>query len=109
LVRNAAFCLLPLAVPIMTKAPAQRPAGVILEESFLDVRAKLLEVAAVLDRIDRAADGDGDPLHQEHQERVEKVRQGIRILLSEGPDRAARLQLLFSRQYEPQWRENMQP
>ncbi len=32
-----------------------RDANRILDESFLDVRAKLLEVAAVLDRVDRAS------------------------------------------------------
>ena len=83
------------------------PAGAIFDESFLEVRAKLLEVAAVLDRIDRAAES-GEPLDPEHEHRLEKVQQAIRILLSEGPDRASRLQLLFSREYEPQWRENMQ-
>ena len=38
-----------------------RPADQILDETFLGVRAKLLEVAATLDRIDRSAD-DGSPL-----------------------------------------------
>ena len=85
----------------------ERNANAILDESFLGVRAKLLEVAAVLDRIDRAAD-DGDSLGAHAQVRRGKVDEAIRILLSEGPDRAPRLQQLFSREYEEGWRDQMQ-
>ncbi len=83
-----------------------RSATQILDESFLEVRAKLLEVAATLDRIDRSSD-DGDPLCQQATARRAKVDDAIRILLSEGPDRAERLQRLFSREYERQWRDQM--
>jgi len=79
----------------------------ILDESFLQVRAKLLEVAATLDRIDRSAD-DGDALSAGAQPRRDSLANAVRILLSEGPDRAERLQRLFSRQYESDWREQMQ-
>ena len=83
-----------------------RTANAILDESFLEVRAKLLEVAATLDRIDRSAD-QGQPLDDQSVPRRAKVDEAIRILLSEGPDRAERLQKLFSRDYEPQWRQKM--
>lgn len=86
---------------------SQRAASDILDESFLEVRAKLLEVSATLDRIDRSAD-DGDALADQAVSRRSKLDDAIRILLSEGPDRAERLQRLFSRQYEPQWRDQMQ-
>ena len=79
----------------------------IFEHSFLDVRAKLLEVAAVLDRVDRAAE-NGVPLRGIASDRRAKTDDAIRILLSEGPDRARRLQQLFSREYESDWREQMQ-
>jgi hypothetical protein len=82
-------------------------ANQILDESFLEVRAKLLEVAATLDRIDRSAD-DGSPLSDQAKPRRGKVDDAIRILLSEGPDRAERLQRLFSREYEADWRTQMQ-
>ncbi len=84
-----------------------RNANTILDETFLEVRAKLLEVAATLDRIDRSAD-DGQPLDQQAGLRRAKLDDAIRILLSEGPDRAERLQRLFSREYQPQWRQTMQ-
>ncbi len=84
-----------------------RSADQILDATFLEVRAKLLEVAATLDRIDRAAD-DGAPLSDAAAQRRQKLNEAIRLLLSEGPDRAERLQLLFSRKYETTWRQEMQ-
>ena len=84
-----------------------RPADAILDETFLEVRAKLLEVAATLDRIDRSSD-DGSPLSSDASQVRKKLDEAIRLLLSEGPDRAERLQLLFSREYESNWREQMQ-
>ncbi|MFK8110733.1 MAG: hypothetical protein AB8B91_00940 [Rubripirellula sp.] len=84
-----------------------RSANQILEESFLEVRAKLLEVAATLDRIDRAADDAGAPLTEDLQPQRSRVDDAIRICLSEGPDRAERLQKLFSRQYDSEWRSKM--
>ena len=84
-----------------------RPEDAILDETFLKVRAKLLEIAATLDRIDRSAD-EGSPLSDGSIDRRKKLDEAIRLLLSEGPDRAERLQLLFSRQYESTWRQEMQ-
>ena len=84
-----------------------RTANQILDESFLAVRAKLLELAATLDRIDRSAD-EGSPLTDQSEPRRASIDDAIRILLSEGPDRAERLQRLFSREYEADWRSQMQ-
>ncbi len=85
---------------------AMRAASQILTESFLEVRAKLLEVAATLDRIDRSLDA-GDPLPNEAQAQRKQLDSAIEIVLSEGSDRAERLQQLFSRQYESDWRKQM--
>ena len=79
----------------------------ILDESYLAVRAKLLELAATLDRIDRSAD-EGSPLADHSEPRRARIDDAIRILLSEGPDRAERLQRLYSREYEADWRGQMQ-
>jgi len=73
----------------------------------LETRAKLLEVAATLDRIDRT-DDDGEPLSEVAQPHREQIDEAIRICLSEGPDRAERLQQLFSREYQSNWRSRMQ-
>ena len=84
-----------------------RAADQILDESFLEVRAKLLEVAATLDRIDRSAE-EGSPLMDQNKPRRASIDDAIRILLSDGPDRAERLQRLYSREYEADWRKQMQ-
>ncbi len=84
----------------------ERTATAVLDESFLEVRAKLLEVAAALDRIDRAA-SDTAPLGPDANPRRQRLDEAIRRLLDEHPDRAETLQKLFSREYEPNWREQM--
>jgi hypothetical protein len=72
-------------------------AAAVFERHFLETRCKLLEVAANLDRIDRAAgDVAADP-------RRIQVAKAIEILASDAPDRAERLQMLFSRPYDPDW------
>ncbi|MCO8123036.1 hypothetical protein NHH03_14905 [Stieleria sp. TO1_6] len=79
-----------------------RNGDAVIAESFLDVRAKLLEVAATFDRIDRCC-GDqslGDDARMKQQQLTEATE----ILLSGGADRAERLQRLFSREYESDWR-----
>jgi hypothetical protein len=71
----------------------------VLDREFLEVRARLLQIAAVLDRLDRAGDSvEADP-------RIEKIRRALAILESTSGQRAERIQLLFSRAYEPDWRE----
>ena len=77
----------------------------ILDGTFLEVRAKLLEVAATLDRIERAQ-GDSGDLNHESMQRLKKLDQAVEILLSSGNDRAERLQKLFSREYEDAWRHD---
>ena len=84
-----------------------RTADTVLTETFLEVRAKLLEVAATLDRVDRAA-AEQEPLGEGGREQREKIDRAIELLLADGPDRAAQLQQLFSRGYESHWREQMQ-
>ena len=77
------------------------PAAQVLDREFFEIRAKILEVAASLDRMDR---GDGVV---ETDARMQKVLAAIRILLQDRPDRpdrAEQLQLLFSRQYDADWK-----
>lgn len=72
----------------------------ILQGQFLEMRARILELAASLDRIDRA---DGDV---SDETAIIKIRQGIEILGDTAADRAKRVQLLFSRDYQPNWADN---
>jgi hypothetical protein len=76
-----------------------RPAIQVLDEEFLTIRAKLLELAAALDRLQRA-EGDvaGDA-------RRSLIRQGVETLLTDEAGRAERMQVLFSRPYAPDWRD----
>lgn len=81
---------------------ADRSAQQVLDAEVLHLRAKLLEVAAGLDRIDRA----GEPLPDATT--METFRAAIETLLRTGPGRAERIQLLFSRAYEDSWRDSME-
>lgn len=71
----------------------------VLDRVFLDLRARLLEAAAMLDRLERAEGSvESDP-------RVLKIRQAL-AALHERPagDLAEHLQLLFSIPYDENWR-----
>ena len=74
----------------------------ILDREFLEIRAKILEVAAALDRISRAeGDVSGD-------DRMSLIADAIEIIASLDPDsiRAEKIQLLFSREYDKKWLED---
>lgn len=86
---------------------AMQSADQIFNETFLETRAKLLEVAATLDRIDRSSD-DGEPLSETAQPQRKLIDEAIQICVSNRSDRAERLQQLFSREYQSNWRNQMQ-
>jgi hypothetical protein len=71
----------------------------VLERVYLEVRCKLLEIAACLDRIDRA-DG-GDEAHADPRWR--QLQEGVAILKQSDADRAERIQMLFSDPYVAGW------
>ena len=69
-----------------------------MEREFLETRAKLLELAAALDRLDRAAGSVAqDP-------RSQQIQQSLAVLSSNDADRAEQIQLIFSLPYDPEWR-----
>jgi hypothetical protein len=76
-----------------------RTAAVVFEQEFLPIRAKLLEIAASLDRFGRA-DGRAtdDP-------RWHRIHAAISTLLLPNDDRAEQIQLIFSRPYEDDWQD----
>jgi hypothetical protein len=65
-----------------------RNADETLEQQFPEMRWRCLSLAADLDRIDRAG-GSKD-------ERLAKLQQAFKVLLSNEPDRAAKVQMIFS-------------
>jgi len=71
----------------------------VLDREYLHIRASILDIASGLDRQDRASGNiQQDPRRQ-------LLDKGIEILKSDSTDRAAQVQLLFSREYDPKWRE----
>ena len=69
----------------------------VLDREFLEVRCRLIDIAAALDRMDRALDRDAirdDP-------RLVQLAGAVGILMDDKPDRAQRVQLAFSDSYAP--------
>ena len=81
-----------------------REAREVLDQDFLETRGKILEIAAVLDRIDRAPTH-----HPEHPDpRLGQIRQALEALSIPGPCRAETIQMIFSLEYDHRWREKLQ-
>jgi hypothetical protein len=79
----------------MTPLPSARA----LDQFFLEARCKLLDVAAIFDRIGRGDEQEaiaGDP-------RTAKLRQAVEILRGDAPNKAELIQQLFSLAYDPDW------
>lgn len=82
----------------MSSQPSPLAASRILDEQFLAVRSKLLDLAATLDRLDRAtADGNASALDSDS--RIEQISEALQRLLVAGPGRAEEIQLIFSLPY----------
>ena len=72
----------------------------VLDREYLEIRGKILELAASLDRLERAEGCVGN------DDRIDLVTQGLQILLSDQEQsKASQIQMLFSREYEGNWRE----
>jgi hypothetical protein len=80
------------------------PAAKALDNYFLEARSKLLDLAAILDRIGRGRDGAS----VEEEPRLARIRQALEVLLDRSGGRAERVQRIFSLDYDPAW-ERPQP
>ena len=71
-----------------------------LEQYFFEARCKLLDIAAILDRINRGQDAGevaaNDP-------RIEKIRKALEVLHDQSGGRAERIQQIFSLEYDAKW------
>lgn len=70
-----------------------------LEAYFLEARSRLLDLAAILDRVNRGSGAEAvssDP-------RLATIRAGIEALLTHTEGRAEAVQKLFSLPYDPTW------
>lgn len=85
--------------------PITRDVAEILNRDFLDTRSRILDLAAALDRLDRAPNRAGD---HPPERRVAQLRQALEALLEPGPGRAETVQRLFSLEYDPEWLANFE-
>ena len=73
----------------------------VLDREFLEIRARVLEIASALDRLDRA---DGPPAADA---RVAGINKAIDALRTAHGNRAEQVQLIFSRSYDQRWRTTL--
>jgi hypothetical protein len=81
-----------------TVSPLAAPKA--LESFFLEARCKLLDVAAILDRINRGRES-GEVLANDP--RIEKIRKALEVLHDQSGGRAERIQQIFSLDYDSSW------
>jgi len=72
--------------------PPPLPRAAVIDRYFLEHRAKLIDLAAFLDRVDRAEPGDS----AEPDPRLAALRRAIGVLAEPDPGRAARVLRLLS-------------
>lgn len=84
----------------MPATPSPLTAEEVFEREGMILRAQLLDVAAVLDRLERAADGESpEKLTQLPLQAIQE------LLISGDADRVDRILRLYSRTYDPSWQE----
>jgi hypothetical protein len=74
----------------------------VLDHDFLEIRARILDVAASLDRLDRASEPPGT---HHPDRRLAQIRLALEALSIPEPTRAETIQRIFSLDYDPAWRE----
>lgn len=80
-------------MPPMLSAPE------VLNREFLEIRCKILELAAAFDRLERA---DGSV---EEDPRMARLREALTTVLDQSTDRAEHVQMIFSREYDDEWQK----
>jgi len=79
--------------------PKTQTAVEMLDRHFLEIRHRLLDIAAGLDRIDRV--DDAAKTRSDH--RYLQIEQAVRLLIDGKPDRTERIQMVFSLPYDEKW------
>jgi len=69
----------------------------VLNREFLEIRCKILELAAAFDRLERA---DGSV---EEDPRIARLREALTAVLEQSGERAEQVQMIFSREYDDEW------
>jgi len=78
-------------------------ASSLLAKEFLDMRCRLIDLAASLDRIGRAPGGEV----LQNDTRINQLLHAARLLADGKPDRAQRMQMLFSDSFNSTWRNEL--
>lgn len=68
-----------------------------LDAFFLEARSKVLDLAAILDRVGRGAGA------VEEDDRLRRLREALDVLRDESGGRAERIQQVFSLDYDAAW------
>jgi hypothetical protein len=71
----------------------------VLSREFLDVRSRILDVAAAFDRLTRSEGTVAD------DPRYARLREALQAVLDTNEDRAERVQMIFSRAYDEGWQK----
>lgn len=74
----------------------------VLSREFLDVRCKILDVAAAFDRLTRSEGTVAD------DPRYARLREALQSVLDTQSDRAERVQMIFSREYDRKWQKTFE-
>ncbi len=75
------------------------PAPKVLENNFLEARSKLLDIAAILDRIGRGEAAEG----VQKDLKISRIMEALKILEGKAPNKAELIQQLFSLPYDANW------
>jgi hypothetical protein len=79
--------------------PTSLSAPEVLSREFLEIRCKILELAAAFDRLDRA---DGSVAEDP---RLGLLREALAVVREGATDRAEQVQMVFSRAYDDDWQQ----
>ena len=74
-----------------------------LEREYLPIRHCLIDLAAMLDRIERGHRAEAARADR----RWEQIHAALVVLQDGRPDRTERVQMIFSDPYDERWREKM--
>jgi len=69
----------------------------VLSREFLEIRCKILELAAAFDRLQRAEGSVTD------DPRLARLHEALTVVLDDSDDRAEQVQMVFSRPYDDAW------
>ena len=88
-------------ITILLNTVTMLSAAETLNREFLEIRCKILELAAALDRLDRSQGAVTD------DPRLIKLREALGTILEQSSDRAEQVQMIFSRAYDEDWQTKL--